>query len=226
MKKVLKLALLSSASVLTLAACGDDTTQETTEPQTEEQATDTTESPDDTATEESTESTDDTSEDQSYDQADDQSGDQSGDQTENTDTPGIESMDFAVSLQDAADAFREQVGDDAVEITEVNFDDEDGTYIYEFQGYSNGTEYEADIDAETGDVVDSDSESDEELDDDVLDLDNVVEPSEAMSAALESAGQGYVTDWELDVENGTAVYDIDIENSNDVKVNAETGEVF
>lgn len=211
MKKSLKLALLTSASILTLAACGDNTTQETTEPETEEQTTDTTE---DSATDENT------------DTADENTDDQGDDQAANTDSQGIENMDFAVSLQDAVETFKGEVGDDAVQITDVNFDTENDAYVYEFTGFSNGTEYEGSVDAETGDVVDFESEAGEDMDDDVLDLDNVVDPSEAMTAALESTGSGYVKEWELDVENGTPVYDIDIENANDVKVNAETGEVL
>lgn len=211
MKKSLKLALLTSASILTLAACGDNTTQETTEPETEEQTTDTTE---DSATDENTDTTDENTDDQGDDQA------------ANTDSQGIENMDFAVSLQDAVETFKGEVDDDAVQITDVNFDTENGAYVYEFTGFSNGTEYEGSIDAETGDVVDFESEAGEDMDDDVLDLDNVVDPSEAMTAALDSAGSGYVKEWELDVENGTPVYDIDIENASDVKVNAETGEVL
>lgn len=211
MKKSLKLALLTSASVLTLAACGDNTTQETTEPETEEQTTDTTE---DSATDENTDTTDENTDDQGDDQA------------ANTDSQGIENMDFAVSLQDAVETFKGEVGDDAVQITDVNFDTENGAYVYEFTGFSNGTEYEGSIDAETGDVVDFESEAGEDMDDDVLDLDNVIDPSEAMTAALDSAGSVYVKEWELDVENGTPVYDIDIENASDVKVNAETGEVL
>lgn len=211
MKKSLKLALLTSASVLTLAACGDNTTQETTEPETEEQTTDTTE---DSATDENTDTTDENTDDQGDDQA------------ANTDSQGIENMDFAVSLQDAVETFKGEVGDDAVQITDVNFDTENGAYVYEFTGFSNGTEYEGSVDAENGDVVDFESEAGEDMDDDVLDLDNVVDPSEAMTVALDSTGSGYVKEWELDVENGTPVYDIDIENASDVKVNAETGEVL
>lgn len=211
MKKSLKLALLTSASVLTLAACGDNTTQETTEPETEEQTTDTTE---DSATDENTDTTDENTDDQGDDQA------------ANTDSQGIENMDFAVSLQDAVETFKGEVGDDAVQITDVNFDTENGTYVYEFTGFSNGTEYEGSVDAENGDVVDFESEAGEDMDDDVLDLDNVVDPSEAMTVALDSTGSGYVKEWELDVENGTPVYEIDIENASDVKVNAETGEVL
>lgn len=210
MKKSLKLALLTSASVLTLAACGDNTTQETTEPETEE-TTDTTE---DSATDENTDTTDENTDDQGDDQA------------ANTDSQGIENMDFAVSLQDAVETFKGEVGDDAVQITDVNFDTENGTYVYEFTGFSNGTEYEGSVDAENGDVVDFESEAGEDMDDDVLDLDNVVDPSEAMTVALDSTGSGYVKEWELDVENGTPVYEIDIENASDVKVNAETGEVL
>src|SRR5699024_3918405 len=135
-------------------------------------------------------------------------------------------MNLSVSLQDTDEKFIGEVGYDDVQITDVNFDTENGTYVYEFTGFSNGTEYEGSVDAENGDVVDFESEAGEDMDDDVLDLDNVVDPSEAMTVALDSTGSGYVKEWELDVENGTPVYEIDIENASDVKVNAETGEVL
>ncbi len=217
MNKSLKISLLSAASVLTLAACGNgnNTEETTTEPQTEEQATETdqaTETNEDTNTDQATET----------DQADD-TNDQAAEQS--SDSPGLENKDFTVSLHDAFAIFKNEVGDDAVQVTEVSMDSDLGNFYYEFVGYSNGTEYEVKIDAETEEVVESESESDD-LDDEVLNLDNVVDHKEAMTAALEAAGSGYVKDWDLDVENGVAVYDIDVENGSDQKVNAETGEVF
>lgn len=222
MNNKLKLSLLSAASVLALAACGNSSQDSATESQ-QEPAQETTETTDQSAEETADQAPEETLEESETNQSDDTSDQASDDQT--ADTPGIESMDFAVSLQDATEAFKAEVGDDAVEITEVQFDTEDDLYVYEFTGFSNGTEYDTKIDAQTGDVVESESEADD-LDDEVLDLTNVVEPQEAMDAALEAAGSGYVTGWELDVENGVAVYDIDLENANDVKVNAETGEAF
>lgn len=217
MNNKVKLSLLSAASLLTLAACGNGGQEATDD--TQDQMEETTET-----TDQADESMDETA-DESADQTDDMNDDDQATDDQAADTPGIENMEFAVSLDQALETFKTEVGDDAVQITEVAFDTENGNYAYGFTGFSNGTEYEMKIDAETGDVFDSESEPDD-LDDDVLDLTNVVDPQEAMAAALEAAGSGYVSEWELDVENGTPVYEIDLENANDVVVNAETGEVF
>lgn len=215
MNTKLKLSLLSAASVLTLAACGNNNQSTETAPQ-EEQATEQTT---DNKTENNTESN------TNAESANTENSSDSANNNNTSNAQGLETMDFAVSLQDAFELFKTEVGDDAVQVTDVSFESERGQYIYEFTGHSNGTEYEVDINAETEEIVHSESEPDN-LDDDVLNLDNVVEPKEALQAAIDASGSGFVEDWILDVEAGVAAYEVEIEQGTDQTVNAETGEVI
>lgn len=48
-----------------------------------------------------------------------------------------------------------------------------------------------------------------------------------MEKALEGQADGvYVEGYELEVENGKAIYDIDLENAEDVKIDAASGEII
>lgn len=227
MNKPIKLSILSVASILTLAACGNnnqsaDNAQ--TAPETEQ-----VEQEDISTSGDQSGELDDDQGDQNnangQDNQDDQNDQAAGNNNQAGDTPGIENTEFAVSLDEAADIYRLQVGNESAMITEVQFDTDDGRYVYEFKGFVDNTEHESKIDAETGDVTDYESET-ENMTADPLDLDNVVSPNDAMAAAMEASGSGYIDGWELEVENGVMVYDFDFENANDLKVNAETGEVF
>ena len=55
---------------------------------------------------------------------------------------------------------------DQIQTLEVEFDCEDGVIVYEVVFTSNGQEYEYDINAETGEIIDFESEADDDDDDD------------------------------------------------------------
>uniref|UniRef100_UPI0030C73EE9 PepSY domain-containing protein n=1 Tax=Atopococcus tabaci TaxID=269774 RepID=UPI0030C73EE9 len=67
---------------------------------------------------------------------------------------------------------------------------------------------------------------------DILNLEGIIMQEEEMSHAEEEAGSGHVEEWELDVENGTTNYEIDMEGTDgafdddDIRVNAQTGEII
>ena len=47
-----------------------------------------------------------------------------------------------------------------------------------------------------------------------------------MEKALEGQEGAWVKEYELDVENDKAIYEIDIEDGNDIKIDAATGEIL
>ena len=60
-----------------------------------------------------------------------------------------------------------------------------------------------------------------------IDRKAIITGKEAMEKALEGQADGvYVEGYELEVENGKAIYDIDLENASDVKIDAATGEII
>lgn len=163
--------------------------------------------------------------------ADDGATDDSGTNDTATDAPtdnqgpGLENMAFEVTLDDAISTFYETFGSEDINIEEIQLNRDDGRFLYEFEGWDEQSDYELDIDAETGDIVKQEQDEDNDTDGDILELDGLVSPEEAMVTALEASGSGYVEEWDLEVEQGTTVYSIDIDDGEDQKVDALTGEL-
>lgn len=219
--KKIKLGLISLSTFAILAACGDNTEQmpdTETLPDTMEE---TTEDPTDTGN-----GTDNqTGEQDATDETGDTGTDTGSDTGTGTASTGILSMDFQVSLDDAVQTFRDTFGEN-VNIDQIEFDDDDGQYYYEIQGWEGQNEYELEINAETADIREESTETDEDPEDDILEIENYITPEEAMNAAVEASTTDVVESWSLEIENGRPVYDIDLEGANDVDIDAETGEVI
>lgn len=131
------------------------------------------------------------------------------------------------TLEEAIDAFYAHFGDDAIELTGAGFDEEDGKYCYEINGFKDGEEYELVLDANTLEVVSEKKEAEDDANVLVIDRTKLITGKEAMEKALEGQADGvYVEGYELEVENGKAIYDIDLENAEDVKIDAATGEIL
>lgn len=143
---------------------------------------------------------------------------------------GIEEKEFAISLDDAVAKFKETFPEEGIEISGVELDEDDGKYAYDIQGFKENKEYEVKIDAETGDILAQEEEVDDDnddLDDDIaIDFATIITPQEAMTKALEN-NTGYVKSYELDHnDDGKLVYEIDIEDGDDVELDAETGDII
>ncbi|MCC5893925.1 MAG: PepSY domain-containing protein [Alkalibacterium sp.] len=227
--KAIKFGVLSLSAALLLAACDDNDTLDTS-PADDTELND--DAVDDATIDEGMEDPEgDAPDDTSDDAVDDATVDEGmEDTTEDTsgdaaDSRGLEGMTFSVSLDDAIDLFYETFGSEDINIEEIQFDRDNGRFVYEMDGWDGQYEYELDIDAETGEIVKQEQDEDDDSDD-VLDLDGIITPQEAMDAALEASGSGYVEEWTLEVEDGRTVYDIDIEDGDDQEIDAQTGDVL
>lgn len=199
--KNIKTILLSGSALLLLAACGtEQTAEESTPTNTVEPAEQVEETQETTGNNETTEET-----------------------IEEESSRGIENREFEVTLDDAVqlflDTFPETEG-----IHHVEFDVDDGRFEYEIDGFNADMEFELTVDAETGEVLEQKSESDDDMETGI-NFDNIISPQEAMAIALEDADTGYAREWELDIEDGRTEYEIDIEGAEDREIDAETGEV-
>ena len=143
---------------------------------------------------------------------------------------GIEDKEFDISLDDAVAKFKETFPEEGIEISGVELDEDDGKYAYDIQGFKENKEYEVKIDAESGDILAQEEEVDDDnddLDDDIaIDFATIITPKEAMTKALEN-NTGYVKSYELDHnDDGKLVYEIDVEDGDDVELDAETGDII
>lgn len=142
---------------------------------------------------------------------------------------GIEEEEFAISLDDAVAKFKEAFDDDSIEISSIELDEDDGKYTYDIEGFKENKEYEASIDAESGEVLAKEEENDDDnddMDDDVaIDFTKIISPKEAMAKALEN-NTGYVKSYEIGHDDDRIVYEIDIEDGDDVELDAESGDIL
>lgn len=220
-----KLSLLSVSTLALLAACGNNTQTEdpaVEEPVVEEPAGTT----DDTADDMAGDAIDDTAGDTTDDTADNMAGDATGEAPDTT--SGISNVTFSTTLEDAVQTFLDTFGVD-VNIDEVDFDEDNNTYTYDISGWNQNTEYEMEIDANTGDIIkqESDMESDQD-ETDVIDFDAILSPQEAMDIAENEYDTGVIIEgWKLEVDDGVTVYEIDSDGvlDDDLEINAETGDV-
>lgn len=127
--------------------------------------------------------------------------------------------EVSLSIDDAKKAFDLEFGVGHIGITSLSLDNENGKYYYEIDGFLDNKEYEAKIDANTGDIVESKSEAENE-NKEVLDFTLLKDPNDVITKALEGKENAYVKEWELSIENGKAVYELDIENADDMEIDA------
>lgn len=234
--KKIKWIIVSLSSVALLAACGNDTANDSlgttpVPPETIEETemddaggTAVDDDTEESTPEEGTDATDDSTNVEETEVSDDieETSDTSEAQLNDSDSPGIENIEFPISIQDAIDIFNNEFG--SPNIDEIQFEREDGRYVYDFAGWDGEFEYEMEIDAQTGEILSQEVEADTEHDD-ILDLDGIISPQEAMAIALEAAGAGYVEEWDLELEDGFTVYEVDIEGGEDQDVDAHTGDI-
>lgn len=140
---------------------------------------------------------------------------------------GIEGKEFKVSLDDAVNKFKEAFEVDGIEVSSLEFDEDDGKYVYDIKGFKDDEEFEAKIDAESGEVLSKEQDKDDDTKDDMaIDFTKVKAPKEAMEKAMEN-NKGYVKSYELDFnDQGKLVYEIDVENGDDVELDAETLDII
>lgn len=143
----------------------------------------------------------------------------------NAEEKGLENITLELTLDDVLDLFYEKFGSDQINIESIELERDNGQYVYEIEGWDAQYEYELEINAETSEIIELSQEKEQD-EDEILDLKSVISPQEAMEAALKASGSGYVDEWELEMDNNQMIYEIDIKDGHDQKINALTGEVL
>ena len=212
MEKVLwervKVGFISLSTLALLAACGNNGSDQSSEDQPEDQQ-------EEQLPEEDTNEAEEKSDDKTNEETTDE---------ETTASDGVLSMKFSVSFDDAVKQFHDTFGAD-INIDEIEFDNDRDTYYYNIQGWDEENDYELEIDANSGDVREESVEKDTDQDD-ILELDQYITPTEAMQKAIDASDTDVVDEWSLEFENGRPIYDIEMTGAEDVEVDAETGDIL
>lgn len=142
-------------------------------------------------------------------------------------TTGIEDKEFKISLDDAVKKFKEEFKADEIEVSSLEFDEDNGKYAYDIKGFNGNDEYEAKIDADSGEILSKEQDKeDDSSDKKAIDLTKIKDAKEAIKKALEN-NKGFVKSYELDVnDEGKTVYEIDVVGGDDVELDAETLDII
>ena len=150
--------------------------------------------------------------------------------TEATSTPAdadLRQVSFAVDLERALQTSAETTGaTEVVYAIELDHSSHYDAWVWTIETLADGTEHEVEIDADTGAVLDHEQ-------DDSDDQEHAVDPTDPMTPeqAMELATaevDGPVTGWELDWDDGAAVYEVEVLRGGDdvdVTVDAASGSV-
>lgn len=142
-------------------------------------------------------------------------------------TTGIEDKEFKISLDDAVKKFKDEFKVEGIEISSVELDKDNEKYAYDIVGFNGNDEYEAKVDAESGEILSKEQDSEDDSDDQkAIDFAKVKDAKEAIDKALEN-NKGFVKSYELDVnDEGKTVYEIDVVGGDDVELDAETLDII
>ncbi len=142
-------------------------------------------------------------------------------------TTGIEDKEFKISLDDAVKKFKDEFKVEGIEISSVELDKDNEKYAYDIKGFNGNDEYEAKVDAESGEILSKEQDSEDDSNDQkAIDFAKVKDAKEAIDKALEN-NKGFVKSYELDVnDEGKTVYEIDVVGGDDVELDAETLDII
>lgn len=153
----------------------------------------------------------------------------SNDNKDSSDTEKEKAPEVATSMEDAVKIFHEHnFGDgsaNALNIDKLKVEILDNDIIYEIEGFKDGKEYQLKIN-NNGEILE------EELEDDdkkklAIDFAKIISGMDAMEKALEDEARDVkVKEYELKIEDGKTVYEVELDNGKDVKIDATTGEII
>lgn len=150
-----------------------------------------------------------------------------GDKDPDTNIAGLESKDTFLSLEEIAGAFYDNFGSTDIQIEKISLEEDDRVLVYNIEGFDEEKEYELELNAENGQIISQEVDSNDLNDDDYgIALDLIVTPAQAMEGALVTNEGTSVKEWKLEAEKNGIFYEVELYDDIEVKVNAETGEVI
>src|SRR5699024_12853035 len=110
---------------------------------------------------------------------------------------------------------------------ELDYSDSDSAWVYEVKIHDGTTKHEVEIDAVSGDVIDSETDSTDDEEQEIT-LGDPMEFSEALDLATDEVNEP-LRGWKYEHDDGRLTYEFDFGPPRDtveIGVDAETGETF
>lgn len=137
---------------------------------------------------------------------------------------------FASSLDEAVQIFHNyNFGDgriDSINIDRLKVEFTKDIFTLKIEGFKNGKIYMLTIN-DNAQIIDEKIEDDKDNKRLALDFKDIIPGTEVMEKALDGQSKGaWVKGYELKIEDGKAIYDIDVAEGEDVIINATNGKVI
>src|SRR5699024_3151822 len=102
----------------------------------------------------------------------------------------------------------------------------DNDIIYEIEGFKDGREYQLKIN-NNGEILEEEIEDDDDTKKLAIDFSKIISGVDAMEKALEGQDEDVkIKEYELKIEDGKTVYEVELDNGKDVKIDATTGDII
>lgn len=138
--------------------------------------------------------------------------------------------EFATNADEALKIFHDHnFGDgsnDAINIDKIKVEILDKDIIYSIEGFKDGKEYQLKIN-NNGKILEEKIEDDDGKKKLAIDFTKIISGEDAWEKSLEGEARDVkVKEYELKIEDGKVVYEIELDNGKDVKIDATTGEII
>ena len=152
------------------------------------------------------------------------------DNKDSSDTENKQVPEVAMNVEDAVKIFHEHNfgdgSDEAINIDKFKVKFLDKGLEYEIEGFKDGKEYKLKID-DNGNILEEEIEDNDDNKKVALDLEKLFSPTKALEKALEGQDEGTkVKEYEIKIEDGKAIYEIELNNDKDIKIDGATGEII
>ncbi len=115
---------------------------------------------------------------------------------------------------------------DAINIDKLKVKILDKDIIYSIEGFKDGKEYKLKINNK-GEILEEEVEEDDDNKKLAIDFTKIISGEDAWEKSLEGQAEDVkVKEYELKIEDGKVVYDIELDNGKDVKIDATTGDII
>ena len=152
------------------------------------------------------------------------------DDKKSSNTEKEKAPEVAMNMEDAVKIFHEQnFGDasaDSFNFDKLKVEILDKDIIYSIEGFKDNKEYQLKIN-NNGKILEEKIEDDDDKKKLAIDFTKIISGEDAWEKALEGQAEGTkVKEYELKIEDGKAVYDIELDNDKAVTIDATTGEII
>ena len=138
--------------------------------------------------------------------------------------------EVAMNMEDAIKIFHEHnFGDasaDSFNFDKLKVEILDKDIIYSIEGFKDGKAYQLKIN-NNGKVLEEKIEDDDDKKKLAIDLKKIISGVDAWEKSLEGQAKDVkVKEYELKIEDGKVIYEVELDNGKDVKIDATTGEII